>query len=84
AVCEQLEDPAEAKKRGSKAVVKRDVVRLVTPGTLTEDSLLDARTRNYLTAMALAGKGAAATIALASLDISTGEFEVGEIAASDF
>jgi DNA mismatch repair protein MutS len=84
AVCEQLEDPAEAKKRGSKAVVKRDVVRLVTPGTLTEDSLLDARTRNYLTAMALAGKAAAATVALASLDISTGEFEVGEIAASDF
>src|SRR5206468_7026305 len=43
AVCEQMEDPAEARKRGSKAVVKRDVVRLVTPGTLTEDSLLDAR-----------------------------------------
>jgi DNA mismatch repair protein MutS len=45
AVCEQMEDPAEAKKRGgSKAVVRRDVVRLVTPGTLTEDTLLDART----------------------------------------
>ncbi|MGE5512510.1 MAG: DNA mismatch repair protein MutS, partial [Bacteroidota bacterium] len=51
AVCEQLEDPAEARKRGSKAVVRRDVVRLVTPGTLTEDSLLDARSRNYLTAL---------------------------------
>ena len=51
AVCEQLEDPAEAKKRGSKAVVHRDVVRLVTPGTITEDSLLDARARNYLTAL---------------------------------
>ena len=50
AVCEQLEDPAEARKRGSKAVVRRDVVRLVTPGTLTEDSLLDAKARNYLTA----------------------------------
>ncbi len=50
AVCEQLEDPAEARKRGSKAVVRRDVVRLVTPGTLTEDSLLDAKPRNYLTA----------------------------------
>ncbi|MDX2202025.1 MAG: DNA mismatch repair protein MutS [Hyphomicrobiaceae bacterium] len=84
AVCEQLEDPAEARKRGSKAVVKRDVVRLVTPGTLTEDSLLDARTRNYLTALCPAGKGAGATVALASLDISTGEFEVGEIAAGDF
>jgi DNA mismatch repair protein MutS len=45
AVCEQMEDPAEAKKRGgSKAVVRREVVRLVTPGTLTEDTLLDART----------------------------------------
>ncbi len=51
AVCEQLEDPAEARKRGSKAVVRRDVVRLVTPGTLTEDTLLDARARNYLSAL---------------------------------
>lgn len=84
AVCEQLEDPAEAKKRGSKAVVKRDVVRLVTPGTLTEDSLLDAKARNYLTAVCRGTKGAVGTIALASLDISTGEFEVGEIAAGDF
>ena len=48
AVCEQLEDPAEAKKRGGKSVVRRDVVRLVTPGTLTEDTLLDARRNNYL------------------------------------
>ena len=54
AVCEQLEDPAEARKRGSKAVVRRDVVRLVTPGTLTEDALLDARARNYLSALLLA------------------------------
>src|SRR5690606_4055290 len=52
AVCEQLEDPAEARKRGAKAVVRRDVVRLVTPGTLTEETLLDARARNYLTALA--------------------------------
>ena len=51
AVCEQMEDPAEARKRGSKAVVHRDVVRLVTPGTLTEESLLDAKARNYLTAV---------------------------------
>src|SRR5690348_5773432 len=51
AVCEQLEDPAEAKKRGAKSVVKRDVVRLVTPGTLTEDALLDARRNNYLLAV---------------------------------
>jgi DNA mismatch repair protein MutS len=87
AVCEQLEDPAEARKRGSKAVVRRDVVRLVTPGTLTEDSLLDAKARNYLTAIFAgprASAGATATMALASLDISTGEFEVGEVAAADF
>jgi DNA mismatch repair protein MutS len=82
AVCEQLEDPAEAKKRGSKAVVRRDVVRLVTPGTLTEDSLLNPKTRNYLTAVFKAPRGEA--IALASLDISTGEFEVGEVPAQDF
>ncbi len=85
AVCEQLEDPAEAKKRGSKAVVRRDVVRLVTPGTLTEDSLLDAKARNFLTALFRGPKGGAgAGIALASLDISTGEFEVGEVPAADF
>ena len=52
AVCEQTEDPAEAKKRGAKSVVKRDVVRLVTPGTLTEDALLEARSNNYLCAVA--------------------------------
>src|SRR6267143_52477 len=51
AVCEQLEDPAEARKRGAKSVVKRNVVRLVTPGTLTEDTLLDARRNNYLLAI---------------------------------
>src|SRR5580693_9479893 len=48
AVCEQTEDPAEAKKRGAKSVVARDVTRLITAGTLTEDSLLDARRNNYL------------------------------------
>src|SRR6516225_1391436 len=52
AVCEQLEDPAEAKKRGGKSVVRRDVIRLVTPGTLTEDTLLDAKRNNYLLAIA--------------------------------
>src|ERR1700730_12223229 len=57
AVCEQTEDPAEAKKRGAKSVVKRDVVRLVTPGTLTEDTLLDARRNNYLLAIARARAG---------------------------
>src|SRR5437868_8069278 len=54
AVCEQLEDPAEARKRGGKSVVRRDVTRLVTPGTLTEDTLLDARSNNYLLAIARA------------------------------
>jgi DNA mismatch repair protein MutS len=75
AVCEQTEDPAEAKKRGPKAVVRRDVVRLVTPGTLTEESLLDARAHNFLTALFHAPQrdGAEQSFALASLDISTGE-----------
>ena len=54
AVCEQTENPAEARARGNKSVVRRDVVRLVTPGTLTEDTLLDARTNNYLLAIARA------------------------------
>jgi DNA mismatch repair protein MutS len=85
AVCEQMEDPAEARKRGSKAVVRRDVVRLVTPGTLTEESLLDAKARNYLTAVFKVAKGGnQAPMALASLDISTGEFEVSEVPALDF
>ncbi len=72
AIAEQLEDPAEAKKRGSKSVVKRDVVRLVTPGTLTEDSLLEARRHNFLCAYAEVRDQAA----LAWADISTGEFRV--------
>src|SRR5580700_11471574 len=79
AVCEQLEDPAEARKRGGKSVVRRDVVRLVTPGTLTEDSLLDAKRNNYL--LALARNRASSTedrFALAWLDISTGDFRVAE------
>src|SRR6266571_5670010 len=54
AVCEQLENPAEARKRGNKSVVRRGVIRLVTPGTLTEDTLLDARANNYLLAIARA------------------------------
>ena len=69
-VCEQLESPAEAKKRGYKAIVKRDVVRLVTPGTLTEDSLLNARSHNYLAAFVEVRDQAA----IAWVDISTGMF----------
>ncbi len=72
AVCEQMEDPTEAKKRGSKAVVHRDVVRLVTPGTLTEDTLLDARRHNYLSCFAQVRD----KCALAWVDISTGAFSV--------
>ncbi|MDP3175968.1 MAG: DNA mismatch repair protein MutS, partial [Phenylobacterium sp.] len=53
AVCEQMEDPAAARKRGAKSVVRRDVVRVVTPGTLTEDGLLDARGANRLAAVAV-------------------------------
>jgi DNA mismatch repair protein MutS len=69
AVCEQMEDPAEAKKRGSKSIVRRDVVRVITPGTLSEDTLLDSRRHNYLAACADA-RGA---FGLAWLDMSTGE-----------
>ena len=79
AVCEQIEDPAEARKRGSKAVVRRDVVRLVTPGTLTEDTLLPARASNWL--VALAPEAGAATVGLAWLDLSTGAFRLAEVAA---
>src|ERR1700686_3476650 len=79
AVCEQLEDPAEARKRGPKSVVRRDVVRLVTPGTLTEDALLDARRNNYLLSVARARTGDdEARFALAWIDISTGEFRITE------
>ncbi|HUT49370.1 MAG TPA: DNA mismatch repair protein MutS [Alphaproteobacteria bacterium] len=73
AVCEQMEDPTEARKaRGSKALVHRDVVRIVTPGTLTEDTLLDARRHNYLASLARAEGG----LALAHVDVSTGELSV--------
>ncbi len=88
AVCEQTEDPAVARARGAKSVVRRDVVRLVTPGTLTEDTLLDARANNYLLAIARA-RGSAGTdrLGLAWIDISTSEFIVtecstGELAAT--
>jgi DNA mismatch repair protein MutS len=70
AICEQIEDPAEARKRGAKAVVAREVVRVITPGTLTEETLLDARRANYLAALGEA-QGA---LGLAWVDVSTGEF----------
>jgi len=68
AIAEQMEDPAEAKKRGYKAVVRREVVRLITPGTLTEDALLDARRNNFLAAYAQVRDLGA----LAWCDMSTG------------
>src|SRR5437660_8831353 len=73
AVCEQLEDPAEARKRGSKSVVRRNVIRLVTPGTLTEDTLLDARRNNYLLAVVRArtSTGENSRFALGWIDIPT-------------
>src|SRR5579872_740248 len=79
AVCEQVEDPAEAKKRGYKAVVRREVVRLVTPGTLTEDALLEARASNRLAALGRSG----ADFAIASADMSTGEFSVSAVARDE-
>src|SRR5471032_3339791 len=84
AVCEQTENPAAARARGNKSVVRRDVVRLVTPGTLTEDTLLDARANNYLLAIARA-RGSAGTdrIGLAWIDISTAEFMVTECSTGE-
>ena len=79
AVCEQTESPAEAKKRGSKAIVNRDIVRIVTPGTLTEDALLPARQDQALAAIALGTGGTEAAIAVC--DVSTGRFDVTALAA---
>ncbi|TWG49193.1 DNA mismatch repair protein MutS [Aminobacter sp. J44] len=81
AVCEQMEDPAEAKKRGYKAVVKRDVVRLVTPGTITEEKLLAPGEANYLMAIGRVRGTTEHAYALAWIDISTGAFKVAESAA---
>ena len=84
AVCEQMEDPAAARARGNKSVVRRDVVRLVTPGTLTEDTLLDARANNYLLAIARARSSAGGDrIGLAWIDISTSEFVVTECSSGE-
>ncbi|HLH10472.1 MAG TPA: DNA mismatch repair protein MutS, partial [Methylovirgula sp.] len=80
AVCEQIEDPAEARKRGSQSVVKRDVVRLVTPGTITEERLLDpARANCFLAIARLRRRDSEYCYGLACVDISTGAFTVTEI-----
>jgi DNA mismatch repair protein MutS len=77
AVCEQVADPAEARKRGTKSVVRREVVRLVTPGTITEELLLDPVRANSLLAIAR-GSEPDLAFGLASVDISTGAFIVAE------
>src|SRR5918995_1594081 len=75
AVCEQTEDPAEARKRGNKSVVRRDVVRIVTPGTITEDRLLDPARANLFLAIARRRlSDSASAFGLAAIDISTGRF----------
>jgi DNA mismatch repair protein MutS len=80
AICEQLEAPEEAKKRGYKAIVKRDVVRLVTPSTITEEGLLDAATSNYMLALVACG---AQEYAASWLELSTGEWVVRILPEAD-
>jgi DNA mismatch repair protein MutS len=75
AIAEQTENPAEAKKRGAKSVVNRAIVRVVTAGTLTEETLLDSRAANWLVAVARVGE----RFGLAAADISTGRFELGSV-----
>jgi DNA mismatch repair protein MutS len=75
AIAEQIENPAEAKKRGAKSVVNRAIVRVVTAGTLTEEALLDSRSANWLVAVARVGE----RYGLAAADVSTGRFELGSI-----
>ncbi len=70
AICEQVETPEEAKKRGHKAIVRREVVRVITPGTVFEDSLLNSKSSNYLLSIAYIKE----RISLTWIDISTREF----------
>jgi DNA mismatch repair protein MutS len=70
AICEQLETPEEAKKRGYKAVVKREVIRIITPGTLTEDNLLEGKVSNFLASIVYQGQ----EVAISYIDLSTCEF----------
>jgi DNA mismatch repair protein MutS len=76
AIAEQIESPAEAKKRGAKSVVNRAIVRVVTAGTLTEEALLDSRAANWLAAVAKVGE----RYGLAAADVSTGRFELASVA----
>jgi DNA mismatch repair protein MutS len=77
-----MEDPAEARKRGGKSVVERAVVRLVTPGTLTEDSLLEPERANWLVALARVKGAEGWSHGIAAVDISTGAFEVSDATAA--
>lgn len=79
AICEQMEDPKEAKKRGYKEIVKRDVIRLVTAGTLTEDNLLESKKNNFILSISKLGS----SLGFAWLDISTGEFFTQDVPVSD-
>ncbi len=80
AVCEQTEDPAEARKRGGKSVVRRAVVRIVTPGTITEERLLEPGRANLLAALARVRlQDDSWTYGVAAVDISTGRFAVAEV-----
>ena len=74
AICEQTETPEQAKKRGSKSVVNREIIRTVTPGTITEDSLLDARANNFLASISYMRGGE--ETAIAWCDMSTGELYI--------
>ena len=75
AICDQMESPEEAKKRGYKAVVKREVSRIITAGTLTEDNLLNGSFNNYLMSVVFVD-GLEPKISIALTDISTGEFTI--------
>ncbi len=79
AICEQTEDPKEAKKRGYKSVVRREVIRLVTPGTLTEDNLLESKRNNFILSLAKLND----TLGLSWLDLSTGDFYTQELNLKD-
>jgi DNA mismatch repair protein MutS len=83
AICDQIETPAEAKKRGSKSIVARDIVRVVTPGTLTEDTLLDARGANRLAAVAIRkGRAAVAVVELSAGAVDSVACALEDLAAT--
>ena len=79
AICEQQESPLEAKKRGSKSIVTRDVIRIITPGTLTEDSLLPARAANTLACLTSVGD----VMAVAWCDIVAGHITAQDVTVAD-